>query len=165
MTKLYKILVGTKVGTNEKLFYEVIHYFTEHDDVLTTQEVKPKWKSKTKVYFTLTEAERLTKRKKLRNKFHSVEFVEVIQTEKSKTQHELKIASEFFEAVKDGRKKFEIRKNDRNYQEGDVLMLLEYDKYYEAFTGEKITVEIIYMTDYAQQDGYVVLGIEEIWEG
>ncbi|AOA02170.1 hypothetical protein CKN99_09335 [Carnobacterium maltaromaticum] len=71
MTKLYKILVGTKVGTNEKLFYEMIHYFAEHDDVLTTQEVKPKWKSKTKVYFTLTEAERLTKRKKLRNKFHS----------------------------------------------------------------------------------------------
>ncbi|MEG2938126.1 MAG: DUF3850 domain-containing protein, partial [Vagococcus sp.] len=27
--------------------------------------------------------------------------------------HELKIGSEFFEAVKDGRKKFEIRKNDR----------------------------------------------------
>ena len=79
--------------------------------------------------------------------------------------HELKIGSEFFEAVKDGRKKFEIRKNDRNYKVGDVLMLLEYDKYYEAFTGEKITVEIIYMTDYAQQDGYVVLGIEEIWEG
>ncbi|KRN65769.1 hypothetical protein IV70_GL002283 [Carnobacterium maltaromaticum DSM 20342] len=49
----------------------MIHYFAEHDDVLTTQEVKPKWKSKTKVYFTLTEAERLTKRKKLRNKFHS----------------------------------------------------------------------------------------------
>ena len=79
--------------------------------------------------------------------------------------HELKIASEFFEAVKDGRKKFEIRKNDRNYKVGDVLMLLEYDKYYQAFTGEKTTVEIIYMTDYAQQDGYVVLGIEEIWEG
>ena len=79
--------------------------------------------------------------------------------------HELKIGSEFFEAVKDGRKKFEIRKNDRDYKVGDILVLLEYDKYYEAFTGEKITVEITYMTDYAQQDGYVVLGIEEIWEG
>ncbi len=82
-----------------------------------------------------------------------------------KAKHELKIEPKYFEAVKDGRKKFEIRKNDRNYQEGDILVLLEYDKYYEAFTGEKITVEISYMTDYAQQDGYVVLGIEEIWEG
>ncbi|WP_218683886.1 ASCH/PUA domain-containing protein [Carnobacterium maltaromaticum] len=79
--------------------------------------------------------------------------------------HELKIEPKYFEAVKDGRKKFEIRKNDRNYKVGDVLILLEYDKYYEAFTGEKITVEITYLTDYAQQNGYVVLGIEEIWEG
>ena len=82
-----------------------------------------------------------------------------------KAKHELKIYQEYFEAVKDGRKKFEIRKNDREYKVGDILVLLEYDKYYEAFTGEKITVEISYMTDYAQQDGYVVLGIEEIWEG
>lgn len=82
-----------------------------------------------------------------------------------KAKHELKIYQEYFEAVKDGRKKFEIRKNDRNYKVGDILVLLEYDKYYEAFTGEKITVEITYLTDYAQQDGYVVLGIEEIWEG
>lgn len=81
-----------------------------------------------------------------------------------KAKHELKIYQEYFEAVKDGRKKFEIRKNDRDYKVGDILVLLEYDKYYEAFTGEKITVEITYLTGYAQQNGYVVLGIEEIWE-
>lgn len=78
-------------------------------------------------------------------------------------RHGLKIAPEYFKAVKNGSKKFEIRKNDRDYNVGDILVLLEYDKYYEAFTGEKITVEIIYMTDFAQQDNYVVLGIEEIW--
>ncbi len=82
-----------------------------------------------------------------------------------KAKHGLKIDQEYFKAVKDGRKKFEIRKNDRDYNVGDILVLLEYDKYYEAFTGEKITVEITYMTGFAQQDGYVVLGIEEIWEG
>lgn len=81
-----------------------------------------------------------------------------------KVKHELKIYQEYFEAVKDGRKKFEIRKNDRDYKVGDILVLLEYDKYYEAFTGEKITVEISYLTGYAQQDGYLVLGIEGIWE-
>lgn len=78
--------------------------------------------------------------------------------------HELKIGSEFFEAVKDGRKKFEIRKNDRNYQEGDVLVLKEYDPINQLFTGEIIKVEITYMTDWEQKDDYVVLGIEEIWE-
>lgn len=78
--------------------------------------------------------------------------------------HELKIGSEFYEAVKDGRKKFEIRKNDRNYQEGDILILKKYDPLIQLFSGEIVKVEITYMTDYAQQDGYVVLGIEEIWE-
>lgn len=81
-----------------------------------------------------------------------------------KAKHELKIYQEYFEAVKDGRKKFEIRKNDRDYKVGDILVLLEYDKYYEAFTGEKITVEISYMPDFPLKDDYVVLGIEEIRE-
>lgn len=79
--------------------------------------------------------------------------------------HELKIASEFFEAVKDGRKKFEIRKNDRNYQEGDVLVLKEYDPITQLFSGRIIKVEISYMPDFPLQDGYVVFGIDEIWEG
>ena len=79
--------------------------------------------------------------------------------------HELKIEPKYLEAVKGGRKKFEIRNNDRNYQEGDILILRDYDPITQLFSGEIIKVEVTYMTDYAQQDGYVVLGIEEIWEG
>ncbi|WP_413509865.1 ASCH/PUA domain-containing protein [Carnobacterium maltaromaticum] len=82
-----------------------------------------------------------------------------------KAKHELKIEPKYFEAVKDGRKKFEIRKNDRGFQEGDLLILREYDPITQEYLGRIMKVEISYMTDYAQQDGYVVLGIEEIWEG
>lgn len=82
-----------------------------------------------------------------------------------KVEHELKIDQEHFEAVKDGRKKFEIRKNDRDYHVGDLLVLREYNPNCRSYTDESIRVEISYMTDYAQKDGYVVLGIEEIWEG
>lgn len=35
--------------------------------------------------------------------------------------HELKIAPKYFEAVISDKKKFEVRKDDRNYQENDVL--------------------------------------------
>lgn len=82
-----------------------------------------------------------------------------------KAKHELKIEHKYFQAVKDGRKKFEIRKNDRGFQEGDLLILREYDPITQEYLGRIMKVEISYMTDYAQQDGYVVLGIEEIWEG
>lgn len=82
-----------------------------------------------------------------------------------KAKHELKIEHKYFQAVKDGRKKFEIRKNDRGFQEGDLLILREYDPITQEYLGRIMKVEISYMTDYAQQDGYVVLGIEVIQEG
>jgi ASC-1-like (ASCH) protein len=74
--------------------------------------------------------------------------------------HELKILPEYFDAVVNGRKRFEIRKNDRDYQVGDLLILNEWDN---GFTGDLYKVKITYITDYAQQDGYVVMGIEP-WE-
>lgn len=39
------------------------------------------------------------------------------------TQHPLKTLAPFFDAVADGSKTFELRKNDRNYQVGDTLLL------------------------------------------
>ncbi|WP_270785792.1 ASCH/PUA domain-containing protein [Enterococcus faecalis] len=72
--------------------------------------------------------------------------------------HHLKILPEYFEAVVSCDKCFEIRKNDRNYQKGDILRLNEYQD--GQYTGDVHVAEITYITDYAQQDGYVVLGIK-----
>ena len=87
--------------------------------------------------------------------------------------HELKIWSEFFDAVKDGRKTFEVRYNDREYQEGDYLVLREIQKSQEEgnapdFTGRAILAKIKFVFrdkkgengTHFLQDGYVVLGIE-----
>ncbi|EOB3407703.1 ASCH/PUA domain-containing protein [Enterococcus hirae] len=72
--------------------------------------------------------------------------------------HELKILPEYFEAVTSGRKRFEIRKNDRDYKVGDLLYLREWNG--ENFTGDSYKAEVTYITDYAQKDGYVVMGIK-----
>lgn len=80
------------------------------------------------------------------------------EVEKEPTIHELKILPEYFEAVVSGDKRFEIRKNDRNYEKGDILRLNEYQD--GQYTGDVHVAEITYITDYAQQDGYVVLGIK-----
>ncbi|WP_339012617.1 DUF3850 domain-containing protein [Lactococcus garvieae] len=43
--------------------------------------------------------------------------------------HELKLDIKYFEDVKSGKKNFEIRKNDRDFQIGDVLELKAYKNY------------------------------------
>lgn len=78
--------------------------------------------------------------------------------------HKLKILPEYYNAQIEGKKNFEIRKNDRNYQIGDWLLLKEYNPKIKKFTERKVMVEITYITDYQQKDGYVVLGAKYIKE-
>lgn len=41
-------------------------------------------------------------------------------------EHDLKVWPEFYERLDDGSKTFEVRKDDRGYQAGDVLVLREW---------------------------------------
>lgn len=74
--------------------------------------------------------------------------------------HELKIESKYFNDILKGIKKFEIRKNDRNYQVGDYLILKEWNG--SNYTKTSIRVVVIYITDYMQKPDYVVLGFEPV---
>ena len=75
--------------------------------------------------------------------------------------HELKILPKWFEDVARQKKTFEIRKNDRDYNVGDTLILKEW--YGGKYTGREIrrTVSYIYYGDgnYGLSDGYVVMAI------
>lgn len=73
--------------------------------------------------------------------------------------HELKILPQFFIDVCRGNKTFEIRKDDRGYSVGDLLVLKEWEN--ETFTGRETIVEVTYKTNYAQRENYVVLAICE----
>lgn len=43
-------------------------------------------------------------------------------------KHTLKTIQPYFGEVESGNKNFEVRKDDRNFQKGDILFLQEYDK-------------------------------------
>ena len=60
-------------------------------------------------------------------------------------EHELKTWSSFYQAISDGFKKFEIRKNDRDFKVGDVLVLREYQPMQERYTGKSIKVRVEYI--------------------
>lgn len=77
---------------------------------------------------------------------------------------ELKIRQEYLEKVILGEKTFEIRKNDRNYQVGDILVLREYEGDY---TGRVAVVEVLYVLDEFEglAPGFAALSIQLIWGG
>lgn len=76
-------------------------------------------------------------------------------------KYELKILPEYFEAVANETKTFEVRKNDRNFQVGDKLILKEWvnDKY----TGNTLEKNVTYILDDSSGyvlEGYVIMGIK-----
>jgi hypothetical protein len=80
-------------------------------------------------------------------------------------EHELKCHPKNFLRLCNGSKTFEIRKNDRNFQTGDRLIIREYDPE-EGWPShgqvDSVVADITYMTDFEQKDGYVVLGLNII---
>lgn len=57
--------------------------------------------------------------------------------------HELKIKPEYYEKVINGTKKFELRRNDRDFKVGDIIRLREYLLKTSEYTGRYCYVEII----------------------
>jgi hypothetical protein len=81
-------------------------------------------------------------------------------------QHELKSLPHYFAAVVDGRKPFEVRRNDRGFQEGDVLWLREHDG--AAYTGRESYQRVSYlMLEYEDviKPGYCILGLQQTNDG
>lgn len=79
-----------------------------------------------------------------------------------------KCLSEYYQAVRTGRKTFEIRQDDSFYEVGDILELREWDG--KKYTGHKLTKEITYILrdvpEYGLKKGYCILGIRTIgWDG
>ncbi|MFZ3487259.1 DUF3850 domain-containing protein [Vibrio harveyi] len=81
--------------------------------------------------------------------------------------HELKILPDYFDLQVDGKKRFEVRHNDRNFKVDDVLILNEFDG--EKYTGRCITVTVTSLLDAENFYGiidqnFVILGTSEALE-
>ena len=91
------------------------------------------------------------------------------------TLHKIKIHPQYFAAVMDGTKTFEVRKDDRGYTVGDMLVLREWEvtgivgrpsgiggfRDVGGYTGRKCqhTVTYILRDVPGIEDGYVVMGL------
>jgi Domain of unknown function (DUF3850) len=62
------------------------------------------------------------------------------------TIHQVKSWSHLFDAIVSGAKAYDLRKNDRNYQIGDELVLARYDNIAGRFTGDVCKRTVSYIT-------------------
>lgn len=70
-----------------------------------------------------------------------------------------KILPEYFEAVQENRKKFELRKDEDNIQVGDELILEEWNgEYTGRYTNRKVTYVLRNVPEYGLNDGYCIIG-------
>ena len=74
--------------------------------------------------------------------------------------HELKIDRDYFISIVQGKKTFEVRKNDRDFQLGDLLALNE--TYDGKYTGDAVLAVVKYILDTPEycKDGFVIMGIK-----
>jgi hypothetical protein len=78
--------------------------------------------------------------------------------------HYLKTWTPFFKDVKSGIKQFEVRKNDRDYEVGDTLILEEFDPIKGKYSGAWIPELVTYKLSDTRfvKEGYVILGMVDI---
>lgn len=76
--------------------------------------------------------------------------------------HHLKTAQPYYDHLAAGFKNFEVRRNDRDFQPSDLLVLHEWTG--ERFTGEQSVRKVTYVLRDGQafgvQEGFVVLALE-----
>ncbi len=58
---------------------------------------------------------------------------------------EKKIWPEYFELIKSGKKKFELRLADFDVKEGDILLLKEWDPKTKEYTGRELKKKVTYL--------------------
>lgn len=60
----------------------------------------------------------------------------------------------YFEAICSGRKTYEVRLNDRDYREGDAILIREYDPTDDSFSGRVILAQIGYVLPLDARDAH-----------
>jgi hypothetical protein len=77
--------------------------------------------------------------------------------------HTLKTWNDYFDDIAFGDKSFEVRKDDRNYEVGDTLILQRYNPNTKEYDGCEVSVKVKYILrggSFGIEEGHVVMGIE-----
>jgi hypothetical protein len=68
-------------------------------------------------------------------------------------------------AVASGAKPYEVRRNDRDFAVGDVLLLCEWEPYERGYTGQRLTATVSHVLSgerWGLQAEFVVMGLRDV---
>ena len=76
-------------------------------------------------------------------------------------EHELRTWPESFQAIVSGKKRYEVRPDDRDFEVGDLLVLREWDPTTKTYSGNAVRAEVTYLTrgQFGVPSGLVVMSI------
>lgn len=74
----------------------------------------------------------------------NVSMLDIQQNASGSVTHELKTLPAYFAELWSTRMRFEIRKNDRNFQAGDKLILREHDPETGLYSGREVVARVTY---------------------
>jgi hypothetical protein len=78
--------------------------------------------------------------------------------------HYLKTWPQYFEDVFNGKKTFELRRNDREFQLGDILILKEWEQDTCRYTGRQVSKKVEYILEGGSlglEKGYVIMALSD----
>lgn len=88
------------------------------------------------------------------------------------TKHEVKSWPDYFATLKSGARNFDLRRADRHYKVGDLMIISEFDDRLGKFTGEKLERKITFVLEgvgsgaitpmHGLQRGYVILALAPV---
>ena len=80
----------------------------------------------------------------------------------TKQYHRLKTWPEYYNAIIRGDKSFEVRRNDRGFETGDVVELMEWNPATKQYTGRSTTFEIGFIidSDFGLQSGFCAFSLK-----
>lgn len=98
------------------------------------------------------------------------EHIPLVSVRATAREHKLKTWPNYWDAVASGEKNFEVRKDDRGFQKGDVLILQKYEIGYGYLTEAPHAIKelrrrvtwILTGGQFGIEPGYVVMGLAEL---
>jgi hypothetical protein len=79
------------------------------------------------------------------------------------THHELKTHPEYFINLWEGRKRFELRKDDRGFHEGDIFHLMEWNPLTKKYSGRVVSALVTYILrhEFGLSPEYCIISLSE----